>query len=184
MKVVFKRIFDISTNRNKGKHQYLVYDLNFNASRYSFHREIDEQSDYIGRYYEELYGSEEYYKVVMKEADLIHKFISERQPEKFIKHSFEYFEFDLIKHNLKEALLAAGYNVESSLASSSIYVFLNGKKLRISNHKRPSYRPEDYIDFLDHEYDKEIISETNLFTRKQLHEGGLTRLTEDKYFLE
>ena len=180
MKIVFEYIKDFhDTYSSTRKSKYYVYDLTFKSDRYHLHQMIN---DYV---YDELTDGtlvEEDEQEVYDEEEKVHELISNQDGEGLENGSFEYFFFEVIEHTLVEALKEAGYEVERSNASASLYVNLNGKEIRISDHKRPAYDSGNGI-YLDHEYDAEIITDDNRVTKKQLEKVGIN-LNEEVYYLE
>lgn len=176
MKVVFEYIENyLDPESPHRKSTYHVFDLTSRVDRRRFHEIIDDYAD-------ELIDTDmEHEEKIEKEKDRVHELISNQEPQALYDELFWYFKFKLIENTLHEQLIKEGYEVERSNASSSLYVKLNGKGIRISNHKRPAY-DSGYEVFEEHKYDFEIITEDNLITKKQLESVGIN-LKGDEFYL-
>lgn len=64
----------------------------------------------------------------------------------------------------------------------SIYIMIDGKQIRISDHTRPSYSENGY-NIHDHEYDFEIISSDSTFSKNELESVGISLVGNYEYFL-
>jgi len=175
MKIAFHEIKNI--DQINEKIIYHVFDLKSNSDRKFLHKMIDDQADIIGRSEEGMHGYEAY-EEVQEEAQVFHEAVSERDLSKL---SLMHFDFDIIEKTLDESLFELGYSVMKSDASSSIYVQMEGKEIRISDHKRPAYDSGSGV-MEDHEYDMEIISEDRLIKAKDLENLGI--YVDSDYFLE
>ncbi|MCD2208552.1 hypothetical protein [Listeria booriae] len=92
--------------------------------------------------------------------------------------------FTRVKENemLVVALCEAGYKVEESNASRSIYVINdNGQEIRISDHKRPAFQTIGGS-YSDHDY-TEVIVEDNTISNNLLRSNGIIRLEQESYYL-
>src|SRR5690606_17243867 len=130
---------------------------------------------------DEAIGMDNVFEEIEEEEKFIHTLISKQDPIGLSETSFEYFDFFIIEKTLLEALKEKGYQVERSSFSCSLYVQLNGKVIRISDHKRPAYDSGNGI-FEEHEYGGEIISENRKVTKEQLESVGIY-LPNDDYYL-
>lgn len=175
MKITFHEIKNIDMINEKIT--YHVFDLKSNSDRKFLHEMIDDQADLIGRSEEDMHGYEAY-EEVQDEAQEFHEAVSERDVSEL---SLMHFDFDIIEKSLEEALFEAGYNVMKSNASSSIYVQIDGKEIRISDHARPAYDSGNGV-MEDHEYDAELISEDRLIKGKDLKKLRINM--DGDYFLE
>lgn len=179
MKIVFEEVRNYEQANEKTIYQ--VFDLNYSSDRKAFHDLVDEQSELIGLEEESKFDSESYDEV-MEEAETIHEFISNQDGASLENECFEYFNFKLIAGSLKDELEKAGYTVNKSNASASLYVQVDGKEVRISNHKRPSVEVNEG-QFEEHQYDVEIITDDNRLTSKQLLQAGI-QLEKEVYYLD
>src|SRR5690625_3184026 len=107
-----------------------IYNLEYSSDRRILHEVIEE---YVGELEDE----------VLEELELAHELISNKDVKGLIDGFFVYSElvFLEVEENemLKDALESAGYKVESSNVSRSLYAINdNGEEVRISNHKRPA----------------------------------------------
>lgn len=177
MKIVFEYIKNFhDTYSSTRKSTYHVYNLMCRVDRRFLHQMID---DYA---YDELATDDfETEEQIEEERQRVHELITNQDGKSLENGLFEFFNFEVIKHTLQEALEEAGYEVAKSNASSSLYVKLNGKEIRISDHKRPAYDSGDGI-YEEHVYDAEILTDDNRVTKKQLEEVGI-KLDEEVYYL-
>lgn len=152
-----------------------VYDLESRHERYLLHQATYE-------YTEELEWTDE----LEEELEEINKLISNQDYANLINRYF--FESDIIFLEieedglLEEALVSAGYKVESSNVSRSLYVINDdGEEVRISDHKRPAVEQNGI--YTEHEYDKELIVKDNIVFGRQLRRNGFSKLDKDEYLL-
>lgn len=159
----------------------LLLDLEIPGHRHTLHSELDEVADAFSREYESMtpdFDLDEFWNDIQK----IHDLISAKDYKALETVTFTdnnvYMEwthtFEVVEKDLHEVLIENGYEVVKSDASSSLYVKLDGKEIRISDHKRPGYSAEGSIGtILEHEYDAQLIKEDNEFTKTELEELGL-----------
>lgn len=155
---------------------YHVFDLESNVDRKYLHDLIDDQLNVIGIAEEEKQGPEAYDEVY-DEAQILHEAVSNKDLSNL---DLDYFDFDIVEKTLDEALFEAGFNVMKSSASSSIYVKIGKREVRISDHERPSYDSGNGV-MEKHQYDLEIISKDRLIKKEDLASVGI-ELDRD-YFL-
>ena len=177
MKIVFKYIKNFHDTYSPSRTStYYAYDLSCRVDRRFLHQMID---DYA---FDELatddFDTEER---IEEERQRVHELISSQDVNGLENELFEFFNFEVIEHTLQEALEEVGYEVAKSNASSSLYVKLNGKEIRISDHKRPAYDSGNDI-YEEHVYDAEILTDDNRVTKKQLEKVGI-KLDEEAYYL-
>ncbi|WP_239255455.1 hypothetical protein [Listeria ilorinensis] len=153
-----------------------VRDLELAGMRYLLHSFVNEwvyaniEGCYIDDYEEEI--------------NEIHALISAKDVEGLLKCSLDSFGQTLsfvepLTLTL-DALEAAGYEVEESQASRSIYAINDkGEEVRISDHKRPPY----YDGLYTHEYAHEIIVKDNAVYSNRLIAAGLSNLEADKKYI-
>lgn len=152
-----------------------VYNLELAGHRRLLHQAIDE-------YVEDTEWTEE----LLAEMDTIHQLISNKDYEGLIDGYFEYTDchFMAVEENelLEDALQSAGYKVESSNVSRSLYaVNDDGVEVRISNHKRPAVEQNGI--WMEHEYEKEIIVENNIVSLNTLKNNGFSKMDKTEYIL-
>ena len=152
-----------------------VYNLELSGHRRLLHEAIE---DYV----DELEMTDE----VLEELELAHRLISNKDVKGLIDGFFVESElvFLEVKENelLEEALRAAGYEVQTSRVSRSIYAINDeGIEVRISDHKRPAVEQNGI--WMDHECEKEIIVNNNIVYLKQLKENGFSKLDKVEYLL-
>jgi len=150
-----------------------IYNLEYSSDRRILHEVIEE---YVGELEDE----------VLEELELAHELISNKDVKGLIDGFFVYSElvFLEVEENemLKDALESAGYKVESSNVSRSLYAINdNGEEVRISNHKRPAVEQNGIYEKV--EYEKEIITKNNIVYLRQLKEGGFSKLDKSEYLL-
>src|SRR5690625_1246345 len=150
-----------------------VYDLELAGMRKSLHQSIENIDVEI---------TDE----VLNELEQIHSLISGKDVVGLIDGYFEHTEhlFLLVEEDdlLEDALRIAGYTVDTSKASKSLYAINDdGVEVRISNHKRPAVEQNGI--WVNHEYEKEIIVDENIVYLNQLKEHGFSRLSKPEYIL-
>ncbi|MBC1899085.1 hypothetical protein HCA68_15555 [Listeria booriae] len=154
-----------------------VYDLTLPGLRKMLHDEVNEAFNALDG---EVYDGYE------DELDTIQTLIS-NQAVIALEDGFwanGELTFTRVKENemLVVALCKAGYKVEESNASRSIYVINdNGQEIRISDHKRPAFQTIGGS-YSDHDY-TEVIVEDNTITNKLLRNNGISKLEEECYYL-
>mgnify|MGYP001409750122 FL=1 len=152
-----------------------VYNLELSGHRRLLHEAIE---DYV----DELEMTDE----VLEELELAHRLISNKDVKGLVDGCFVYSElvFLEVEENeiLEEALRNAGYEVQTSRVSRSIYAINDeGIEVRISDHKRPAVEQNGI--WMDHEYEKEIIVNNNIVYLNQLKENGFSKLDKVEYLL-
>lgn len=156
-----------------------VYNLELAGHRKSLHQAIEE-------YVNGLEITDE----VLEELELAHNLISNKDVKGLVDEYFAYSNlvFLEVEENelLEEALKNAGYEVDSSRVSKSIYAVNDeGIEVRISDHKRPAII-ENGMYIGEHHYEKEIITTDNIVYLRQLKEAGfskLNKLNKSEYIL-
>lgn len=152
----------------------VVYDLENRGLRKLLHQAIEEYVE--GR---------EFTDEMIEELELIHELISAKDFNGLIDGYFEHtgIVFMEVDDNyiLERALINAGYKVETSKVSRSIYAINDeGSEVRISDHKRPAIVNNGmYIG--EHEYEKEIIVKGNTIYLRQLKAAGFSKLNRPEY---
>lgn len=154
-----------------------VYDLSINGLRKLLHDAVESHIDEL-----EL----EYSDFIFEEIDQIHELISSQDINSLIDDFWLdgdiYFSEVEQTDLLVEALIAAGYKVEKSNVSRSIYAINdNGEEVRISDHKRPAIEQNGI--WSDIEYENEIIVSDNIVYLRQLHVNGFFKLNKNEYLL-
>lgn len=152
-----------------------VYNLELRGHRRLLHEAIE-------GYVDELEMADE----VLEELELAHELISNKDIKGLVDEFFAYSElvFLEVEENeiLEEALKNAGYEVQTSRVSKSIYAINDeGVEVRISDHKRPAVEQNGI--WMDHEYEKEIIVNNNIVCLNQLKENGFSKLDKVEYLL-
>ena len=153
-----------------------IYILENSFERKMLHEDLENA-------FAELYEpSEEAYEELQEAHDLI----SAQDVKGLVAHdiALELF-FSEARQNdlLAEALKEAGYKVEQSGGSLSHYIINDdGQEVRISDHKRPAFQIEGSVDYVDHEYENELIVDGNKVTPAQLKQFGI-ELPEGSYYL-
>lgn len=152
-----------------------VYNLELNGHRRLLHEAIEE-------YVNGLEITDE----ILEELELAHELISNKDVKGLIDGFFVYSElvFLEVEENelLEEALKEAGYEVQTSRVSRSIYAINDeGIEVRISDHKRPAVEQNGI--YMDHEYEKEIIVNNNIVYLNQLKANGFSKLDKVEYLL-
>ena len=152
-----------------------VYDLELAGHRRLLHQAV-----------EEFVEDEEWTDELMVEIDEIHELISNQDLHGLVNGYFKYSDiiFMAVEENemLKDALESAGYKVESSNVSRSLYaVNDDGVEVRISNHKRPAVEQNGI--WMEHEYEKEIIVENNIVSLNTLKNNGFSKMDKTEYIL-
>ena len=152
-----------------------VYDLELAGHRKHLHQAV-----------EEFVEDEERTDELMVEIDEIHELISNQDLHGLVNGYFKYSDiiFMAVEENemLKDALESAGYKVESSNVSRSLYaVNDDGVEVRISNHKRPAVEQNGI--WMEHEYEKEIIVENNIVSLNTLKNNGFSKMDKTEYIL-
>lgn len=155
-----------------------IYDLENSAERKFLHEDLDTEFQTV---YEEPTEEAE------EELQEAHSLISAKDA-KGLSDMLVGFDisFSLIKpeNMIAEALNSAGYHVEESNVSRSIYAINdNGEEVRISDHKRPAYQADGAVGYIDHEYNNELIVSDNKVTKSQLIQAGFGRLGTEEFYL-
>ena len=151
-----------------------VYDLENRGLRKLLHQAVEEYVE--GR---------EFTDEMLDELELIHELISAKDYHGLIDGYFEHtgIVFMEVDDNyiLERALINAGYKVETSKVSRSIYAINDeGIEVRISDHKRPAIVINGaYVG--EHHYEKEIITKDNIVYLRQLKEAGFSKLNRPEY---
>lgn len=154
-----------------------VYELEIKGLRKMLHDDVDDT------FHENVHEpTEEDYDDLEK----VHSLISAQDVDTLVggfwangEICFEKVESDDM---LAEALEQAGYNVEKSNASRSLYAINdNGEEVRISDHKRPAI-VEGNVAY-EHEYDSELIVKDNIVSLNQLKAKGFSKLNKSEYVL-
>ena len=152
----------------------VVYDLENRGLRKLLHRAIEEYVE--GR---------EFTDEMLDELELIHELISAKDYSGLIDGYFEhtgisFYEVD-DSYILERALRNAGYKVETSKVSRSIYAINDdGIEVRISDHKRPAIVVNGaYVG--EHHHEKEIIVKGDTIYLRQLKEAGFSKLNRNEY---
>jgi len=153
-----------------------VYELDIAGIRKSLHEEVD---NIVYELDPELVDE------FMDDLEEIHELISAQDLEGLLDGFFFNGEVDFGRVDeddvLVDALKLAGYEVESSNVSRSIYVINdNGEEVRISDHKRPAIL-QGNVAIHEHEYDHEIIVDNKVYSR-QLKAAGIN-LDKESYIL-
>ena len=152
-----------------------VYDLELAGHRKHLHQAV-----------EEFVEDEDWTDELMEELDEIHELISNQDLHGLVNGYFKYSDiiFMAVEENemLKDALESAGYKVESSRVSRSLYAINdNGEEVRISNHKRPAVEQNGI--WSEVKYEKEIIVEDNIVSLNALKENGFSKMDKTEYIL-
>lgn len=152
----------------------VVYDLENRGLRKLLHQAIE---DYVeGR---------EFTDEMLDELEVIHGLISAKDYKGLIDGYFEHTGIVFLEvddnYILERALRNAGYEVQTSKVSRSIYAINDeGIEVRISDHKRPAIVVNGaYVG--EHHYEKEIIVKGNTIYSKQLKEAGFSKLNRPEY---
>lgn len=152
----------------------VIYDLENRGFRKLLHQAIEEYVE-----------DREFTNEIIEELELIHELISAKDFNGLIDGYFEHtgIVFMEVDDNyiLERALINAGYKVETSKVSRSIYAINDeGSEVRISDHKRPAIVNNGmYIG--EHEYEKEIIVKGNTIYLRQLKAAGFSKLNRPEY---
>lgn len=158
-----------------------VYDLSISGLRKSLHSELDSL-------FWETYSDTEDTEELEAELQQAHDMISAQDLNGLGNFLIGYGElpsFNLVSTDtlLADALTSAGYKVESSHISRSLYVINDdGVEVRIADHKRPGYQVAGQVDYATHEYSNEIIISDNTVEQWQLDRHGIC-LPNDSYLL-
>ena len=152
-----------------------VYNLELAGHRKHLHQAV-----------EEFVEDEERTDELMVEIDEIHELISNQDLHGLVNGYFKYSDiiFMAVEENemLKDALESAGYKVESSNVSRSLYAINdNGIEVRISDHKRPAVEQNGIWSEIEHE--KEIIVNDNIVSLNTLQNNGFSKLDKPEYIL-
>ena len=152
----------------------VIYDLENNGFRKLLHQAIEEYVE--GR---------EFTDEMLDELELIHELISAKDYSGLIDGYFEhtgisFYEVD-DNYILERALKNAGYEVQTSRVSRSIYAINDeGIEVRISDHKRPAIVVNGaYVG--EHHHEKEIIVKGDTIYLRQLKEAGFSKLNRNEY---
>lgn len=152
-----------------------LYELDMRYSRRLLHEAIDEAFNELDEPTEEMEDE-------LQEA---HELISAQDEDGldgFLIGYDIYLEKVQETARLEEALKEAGYQVESSNISRSLYVTNDeGEEVRISGHTRPSVATIGG-NYINHEYENELIVEENKVTAGELRQIGI-ELGEGEYYL-
>lgn len=155
-----------------------VYDLSISGLRRSLHTEVNDT-------FSELDGEEQ--DEYQEELETIHTLISEKNASK-LEEGFWFngeavFSLTEAQEYLEISLKEAGYQVEVSNISRSVYVLNDQQEeMRIADHKRPAFEVNGSYE--SHEYAKEIIVSNNKVSSNCLRDNGLTKLEKHRtYFL-
>lgn len=152
----------------------VVYDLENRGLRKLLHQAVEEHVE--GR---------EFTDEMLDELELIHELISAKDYNGLIDGYFEHTGIIFLEVDdndiLERALLNAGYEVQTSRVSRSIYAINDeGIEVRISDHKRPAIVANGaYVG--EHHYEKEIIVNDNIVYLKPLKEAGFSKLDRPEY---
>ena len=158
-----------------------LYDLSIAGLRKMLHEEIDtlfwnQEGEYITEEMEEEL-QEAHDMISAQDEDGLDGFIIDGAD----MDGSIYFEKVSEDTYLEEALTGAGYKVEKSNASRSLYVINDeGNEVRIADHKRPAYEVNGL--YTDHEYASELIVEGNAVTASELSRYDI-HLEEGEYIL-
>ena len=152
-----------------------VYNLELAGHRKHLHQAV-----------EEFVEDEERTDELMVEIDEIHELISNQDLHGLVNGYFKYSDiiFMAVEENemLKDALESAGYKVESSNVSRSLYAINdNGIEVRISDHKRPAVEQNGIWSEIEHE--KEIIVNDNIVSLNTLKTNGFSKMDKKEYIL-
>lgn len=159
-----------------------LYDLSIAGLRKALHEEIDnlfwnQEGEYITEEMEEEL-QEAHDMISAQDEDGLDGFIIDGVDMDGNIH-FEKVSEDAY---LEEALKEAGYEVQASNVSRSLYVMNdNGEEVRIADHKRPA-APTVGGNYVDHQYDNELIVEDNKVTAEELSRYSI-ELKEGEYIL-
>lgn len=152
-----------------------LYDLSTSRVRRLLHEDLDSL----------VWDSEEVTEEMEEELAEAHKLISAENEDDLDGFMIGYdihLEKVVEKVDLKTALIKAGYTVDLSNISRSIYVKNDeGQEARIADHSRPAYEDASGI-YHDHEYDNELIVKDNKVTAAELSSYGI-ELEEGEYYL-
>lgn len=152
----------------------VVYDLESRGFRKLLHQAVEEYVE--GR---------EFTDEMLDELELIHELISAKDYKGLIDGYFEHTGISFYKvddnYILERALKSAGYEVQTSKVSRSIYAINDeGTEVRISDHKRPAIVVDGaYVG--EHHYEKEIIVKGNTIYLRQLKAAGFSKLNRPEY---
>ena len=159
-----------------------LYDLSIAGLRKALHEEIntlfwDQEGEYITEEMEEELR-EAHDMISAQDEDGLDGFIIDGVDMDGNIH-FEKVSEDAY---LEEALKEAGYGVEKSNVSRSLYVINDeGEEVRIADHKRPS-APTVGGNYVEHQYDNELIVENNQVTAEELSRYSI-ELEKGEYIL-
>lgn len=152
----------------------VIYDLENSGFRKLLHQAIEEYVE--GR---------EFTDEMIEELELIHELISAKDYSGLIDGYFEhtgisFYEVD-DNYILERALKNAGYEVQTSRVSRSIYAINDeGIEVRISDHKRSAIVVDGaYVG--EHHYEKEIIVKGDTIYLRQLKEADFSNLNRSEY---
>lgn len=149
----------------------LILDLNISGHRKLLHEAVEEHANL---------EREDAFDIL----DEIHEAISNQDEEKVM--DTEYYELDLdmdvVEEDdiLEQALKNAGYKVEKSNISSSIYAINDeGKEVRISDHERPAIVQGNVAVY---EHEKGFIVKGIEVSSNALIRLGFSKLEKNKTF--
>jgi len=152
-----------------------LYELDIRQIRRLLHEALDEA----------VYESDEVTEEMEEELQEAHGMISNEDEEGldgFMIGYDIYLEKVEETAQLEEALKEAGYEVQSSNVSRSLYVINDeDEEVRIADHKRPA-APTVGGNYVEHEYENEIFVEDNKITAQELSCYGI-ELEEGEYYL-
>lgn len=152
-----------------------VYDLTMRQTRRLLHEELDSL----------VYDSEDVTEEMEDELKTAHELVSnenEKELDEFMIGYDIYLEAVSENAQLEEALKEAGYTVDKSNVSRSLYVTNdNDEEVRIADHKRPAAATVGG-NYVEHEYENEVIAVNNVVASQQLKSVGI-QLEEGEYLL-
>lgn len=152
-----------------------LYDLTMRQTRALLHQKLDRL----------VYDSEDITEEMEEELAEAHELISaqdEKALDNFMIGYDIYLESAPENTQLEEALKEAGYKVQGSNVSRSLYVINDeGEEVRIADHKRPS-APTVGGNDVEHQYENELIVEDNKVNSEELSKFSI-ELEEGEYIL-
>lgn len=151
-----------------------VYDLSMRQVRGLLHSDLDTA----------FWNLEDITEEMEEELEQAHQLISDQDEDALANFMIGFeLSFEKVSENvlLAEALKIAGYKVEKSKASRSLYVTNDkGLEVRIADHKRPAV-VEGHVG-TEWEYENEIIVENNTISKQALESANI-KLSEKEYIL-
>lgn len=152
-----------------------LYDLSMRQTRALLHQELDRL----------VYELEDVTEEMEEELAEAHELISAKDEtalDSFMIGYDIYLETVSGNVQLEEALKDAGYEVQSSNVSRSLYVANDEEEeVRIADHKRPAVQTVGR-NYVDHEYENELFVEDNKVSADELKRFGIY-LEEGEYYL-